>query len=59
MYVKIFLHSQINTKYLSPLFLTYDDRLEEREKIIKRYQVIFFIYEFNFLLNAVSYTCKC
>ncbi|XP_078338059.1 centrosomal protein of 89 kDa-like isoform X3 [Crassostrea virginica] len=29
----------INTKYLSPLFLTYDDRLEEREKIIKRYQL--------------------
>lgn len=29
----------INTKYLSPLFLAYDDRLEEREKIIKRYQM--------------------
>ncbi|XP_062620502.1 centrosomal protein of 89 kDa-like isoform X3 [Saccostrea cucullata] len=29
----------INTKYLSPLFLAYDDRLEEREKIIKRYQL--------------------
>ncbi|XP_061163298.1 centrosomal protein of 89 kDa-like [Saccostrea echinata] len=29
----------INTKYLSPLFLAYDDRLEEREKIINRYQL--------------------
>lgn len=33
---------QINTKYLSPLFLAYDDRLEEREKIIKRYQASFY-----------------
>ncbi|XP_048773263.2 centrosomal protein of 89 kDa-like isoform X2 [Ostrea edulis] len=29
----------INTKYLSPLFLAYDDRLEERDKVIKRYQL--------------------
>ncbi|KAK3085840.1 hypothetical protein FSP39_009479 [Pinctada imbricata] len=29
----------INTKYLSPLFLAYDDRLDEKEKLIRRYQL--------------------
>lgn len=39
--IKSKIYFQINTKYLSPLFLAYDDRLEERDKVIKRYQVRF------------------
>lgn len=37
--MKTFFGFQIDTKYLSPLFMAYDDRLEEKNKIILKYQV--------------------
>ena len=30
---------QVNTKFLAPLFLAYDDRLKEKEQLIRTYDV--------------------
>ena len=30
---------QVNTKFLAPLFLAYDDRLKEKEQMIRTYDV--------------------
>ena len=29
---------QINTKYLAPLFVAYDDRLAEKDQVIRHYE---------------------
>ena len=39
LFVSFVCFSQVNTKYLSPLFMAYDDRLKEKESIIKAYDV--------------------
>ena len=33
---------QVNTKFLAPLFLAYDDRLKEKEQLIRTYDVSLF-----------------
>ncbi len=30
---------EVNTKYLAPLFVAYDDRLAEKDGVIKHYEV--------------------
>ena len=30
---------QVNTKFLAPLFLAYDDQLKEKEQLIRTYDV--------------------
>ena len=39
MFFKIIPIFQVNTKFLAPLFLAYDDRLKEKEQLIKTYDV--------------------
>lgn len=40
-----FSHFQVNTKFLAPLFLAYDDRLKEKEQLIRTYDVSFVALE--------------
>lgn len=41
-----FSHFQVNTKFLAPLFLAYDDRLKEKEQLIRTYDVSFVAIKF-------------
>ena len=36
----------MNTKFLAPLFLAYDDRLKEKEQLIRTYDVSFVAIKF-------------
>jgi len=40
----------VNTKYLAPLLVAYDDRLREKESIIEAYEVHFLTPFYNSFL---------
>ena len=42
---------QVNTKFLAPLFLAYDDRLREKEQMIRTYDVSRFKLRYRLLIR--------
>lgn len=52
LFLFLFFFFQVNTKFLAPLFLAYDDRLKEKDQMIKTYDVSLLVCNEDLAVSA-------